>query len=93
MPRIEVIPSSLRSAGASAQQVGTDVTGLASGAHALVAGGDAAPSATAGALHGFASGMASGLAQLGDRVNGLGLTTDLAAGLYETTDRDVMPGQ
>jgi hypothetical protein len=91
MPRIEVIPSSLRDVGASAQRVGTDVTGLAAGTHGLVAGGDTAPSATAGALHGFASGMSSGLVRLGDSVNGLGLTTDLAAGLYETTDRDVMP--
>jgi hypothetical protein len=91
MGRIEVIPATLRDAGAAAQQVGSHVTGLA-GSALVLAHGDGAPSATAGALHGFGSAWSSGMARLGDGIHGLGSTTDLAAGLYEATDERVMPG-
>lgn len=92
MPRIEVIPGALRDVGASAQQVGSHVTGLAGSASRL-AHGDGAPSATAAALHGFGAAWSSGVAHLGDGIHGLGQTTDLAAGLYEETDVNVMPGR
>ena len=91
MGRIEVNPSALRNVGASAQQVGSDVTGLAGRASALSSGGGA-PTATASALHNFGAAWSHGVAQLGDSIAGLGHTTDLAAGLYEQTDTNVMPG-
>jgi hypothetical protein len=91
MGRIEVTPSTLRDVGAAAQQAGSDVTGLAGSARAL-AHGAGAPSATASALHGFGAAWSSGMARLGDGIHGLGTTTDLAAGLYEQTDAQVMPG-
>jgi hypothetical protein len=91
MGRIEVNPSALRSVGASAQQVGSDVTGLAGSAGALSSGGGA-PSATASALHSFGAAWSHGVAQIGDAIAAAGHTTDLAAGLYEHTDTNVMPG-
>jgi hypothetical protein len=90
MGRIEVNPGALREVGASAQQVGSDVTGLAGSAGALSSGGGA-PSATASALGNFGAAWSQGVAQLGDSIVGLGHTTDLAAGLYEHTDANVMP--
>jgi hypothetical protein len=90
MGRIEVVPGALRDVGASAQQAGTHVTGLAGSAGRL-AHGDGAPSATAAALHGFGSTWSAGMARLGDGIHALGQTTILAAGLYEETDAGVMP--
>ena len=91
MSRIEVAPDALRAVGAAAQQTGGRVTGLA-GHVRLLAGGDGAASATASSLHGFGSAWSSGIARLGDGIHGLGTVTGLAAGLYEETDRRVMPG-
>jgi hypothetical protein len=90
MGRIEVNPGALRDVGASAQQVGSDVTGLAGSAGALSSGGGA-PSATASALGTFGAAWSGHVAQLGDALVGLGQTTGLAAGLYERTDSAVMP--
>ena len=91
MPRIEVQPDELRTAGASAQQVGGHVTGLAGSARAL-SSGDGAPSATASALQGFGGTWSGNMARVGDAITALGQTTALAAGLYEVTDRNSMPG-
>ena len=90
MGRIEVTPSTLRDVGVLAQQAGTHVTGLAGSALGL-AHGDGAPTATASALHAFGSNWSGGMARLGEGIHALGTTTDLAAGLYEQTDAQVMP--
>jgi hypothetical protein len=91
MGRIEVNPGALRDVGASAQQLGSDVTGLAGSATALSAAGGA-PSATASALGTFGTAWSRHVARTGDAMVGLGQTTGLAAGLYEQTDAAVMPG-
>jgi hypothetical protein len=91
MPRIQVQPDELRAAGATAQQVGGHVTGLAGQARA-VASGDGAPSATASALQSFGGIWSGNVAHVGDAITALGQTADLAAGLYAVTDANVMPG-
>lgn len=85
-----MVPAALRETGASAQQIGAHVTGLAGSAGRL-AHGDGAPTATAAALQSFGGRWSAGIARLGDGIGALGQTTALAAGLYEQTDGNVMP--
>ena len=83
-------PDSLRASSGSVRGVGADVAGLAGGVGRVAGGSGAAPSATAAGLEAFGARWSQGLAQAGHAVGTLGMAVDVAAGIYEQTDRSSM---
>jgi hypothetical protein len=89
MSEFEVVPGSLRTAGARAVSIGSRIAGVQGGMSGTAVD---EPGATAAGLERFASTWARGVATLADDVRGLGMATDGAAALYEQTDNTAMPG-
>lgn len=91
MGEIRVAPEELRHSGSQARQIGGHVLALAGDAHGVRGGSGSSPAETGAALHAFHASWSSGVARMGDTLSGLGMTTEVAAGLYEQTDAGVVP--
>ena len=91
MTQIRVMPAELRHAGTHAQRIAAHVTDIAGGAHRVKGDSGSAPTATAAAMHAFHAAWSDGVARMGDTLAGLGMTTEVAAGLYEQTDAGAVP--
>jgi hypothetical protein len=91
MPEIRVLPAALRDAASKHRQAGDHVRELANASHLILGAGGVAPSATTASLHGFHASWSAGVADVGQSLKGLAITTDVAAGLYEQTDAGVVP--
>lgn len=94
MPRIEVEPGQLQSAGVRQAALGNQIAGLcgqieAAGNAAAGAAGDAG---AAGAMTNFAGAWAVSLAMLSTSVAGLGVNLGAAGNAYVGTDTSAMPG-
>jgi hypothetical protein len=91
MGEIRVIPDELRHAGTQTRQIGGRVADMAGDAGAIKGGEGSAPPATASALPGLHARWSTGIAGIGDALSGLGMSNEVAAGLYEETDANVVP--
>lgn len=92
MPRIDVETGGLRTAGGAAQAIGGDLRGLAGQIQAALADvGGAAPPQTASAGGAFSQAMETATLAVGDGVARLGGNAQVAADVYDTVDRQVMP--
>lgn len=94
MPRIEVVPEQLHSAGGTAGEIAAELTELRGqvqtlGSQAAAASGEAS---AAGAAEDLGQGWAAALESLSQAVAGLGSNTDAAGTAYTATDTNAIPG-